>query len=74
MSTKALPPPAVGAAAERDPKRVVGVVGGGSAFVLTRDGTRYLLGSTLPDGSQIHEIQGHSVTFLREGRRVQVEF
>jgi type III secretion system YscD/HrpQ family protein len=66
--------PAVDAAAERDPKRVVGVVGGEGGFVLTKDGTRYLPGATLPNGSQILEIQGYSVTFLRDGRRVQVDF
>jgi type III secretion protein D len=62
------------AVSERDPKRVVGVVGGDNSFVLTKDGTRYMPGAVMPDGSQIEQIQGYSVTFLREGQRVQVDF
>jgi type III secretion protein D len=62
------------ASAPRDPKRVVGVVGGDTAFVLTQDGARYLAGAMLPDGSQVETVEGHLVTFLREGQRVQIEF
>lgn len=58
----------------RDPKRVIGVIGGEMAYVLTFDGTRYLAGAQMPDGSQVEAIDGHDVTFMREGQRVVVQF
>lgn len=58
----------------RDAKRVVGVVGGEPSYVVTQDGARYLTGAMLPDGSQVERVEGHVVTFLRNGNRVQVEF
>jgi type III secretion protein D len=58
----------------RDPKRVIGVIGGEMAYLLTFDGTRYLAGAQMPDGSQVEAIDGHDVTFMREGQRVVVQF
>jgi type III secretion system YscD/HrpQ family protein len=69
-------PGAAGAAAAnlRDPKRIVAVVGGQYAFLLTRDGTRYTQGALLPDGSKVESIDGHDVVFERNGQRVVVQF
>jgi type III secretion system YscD/HrpQ family protein len=58
----------------RDAKRVVGVVGGDPSYVVTQDGARYLTGAVLPNGSQIERIDSPTVTFVRNGNRVQVEF
>jgi type III secretion system YscD/HrpQ family protein len=60
--------------AARDPRRVVGVVGGSQPFVLTQDGKRYLVGATLPDGSQIQKITGQTVVFVRNGKPMPVRF
>jgi type III secretion protein D len=65
---------ALSAAAAQDPRRVVGVVGGEEPFVLTKDGKRYLVGATLPDGSQVQKIVGHTVTFQRNGKPLPVRF
>jgi type III secretion system YscD/HrpQ family protein len=62
------------ATAARDPKRVVAVVGGERPYLLTQDGARYLTGAMLPDGSLIESVDGHAVTFLRNGNHVQVDF
>jgi type III secretion system YscD/HrpQ family protein len=61
-------------AAARDPKRVVGVIGGDEPYVLTQDGKHYLVGATLPDGSQIEKIVGHKVIFKRNGKALPVHF
>lgn len=58
----------------RDPKRIVAVVGGEYAYVLTHDGTRYTQGALLPDGSKLESIDGHDVVFERNGQRVLVQF
>jgi type III secretion protein D len=58
----------------RDPKRVVGVVGGNSPYVLTQDGRRYFVGSMLPDGTQVDQIDGHTVVFSRQGKPMTVQF
>lgn len=58
----------------RDPKRVIGVIDGEMAYVLTSDGTHYMIGSLMPDGSQVETIEGHAITLLREGQRVVVQF
>jgi hypothetical protein len=50
------------------------VIGGEMAYLLTFDGTRYLAGAQMPDGSQVEAIDGHDVTFMREGQRVVVQF
>ncbi len=66
--------PVWSANAPRDPKRVIGVVGGAQSYLLTLDGSHYLSGSMLPDGSLIEAIEGHDVVFVREGQRVVVQF
>jgi type III secretion system YscD/HrpQ family protein len=68
------PAPAANNNSGRDPKRIVGVVGGDSPFVLTQDGKRYLVGSMLPDGTQIDKIVGHTVDFSRQGKPMTVQF
>jgi type III secretion system YscD/HrpQ family protein len=62
------------ASAARDPKRVVGVVGGASPYVVTQDGRYYFVGSVLPDGTQVDRIDGHTVEFSRNGRSMPVQF
>jgi type III secretion system YscD/HrpQ family protein len=70
----AAPPPAAADNAGRDPKRVVGVVGGDSPYVLTQDGRHYFIGSMLPDGTQVDQIEGHVVVFSRQGKPTTVAF
>jgi type III secretion system YscD/HrpQ family protein len=70
----AAPPPAAVDNAGRDPKRVVGVVGGDSPYVLTQDGRHYFIGSMLPDGTQVDQIEGHVVVFSRQGQPTTVAF
>jgi type III secretion system YscD/HrpQ family protein len=66
--------PAGAAAAARDPKRIVAVVGGEYGFLLTQDGTRYLRGALLPDGSRFETVDGHDVVFEKDGQRLVVQF
>lgn len=66
--------PVWSANAPRDPKRVIGVVGGEQSYLLTLDGSHYLSGSMLPDGSLVEAIEGHDVVFVRDGQRVVVQF
>ncbi len=66
--------PVWSANAPRDPKRVIGVVGGEQSYLLTLDGSHYLSGSMLPDGSLVEAIEGHDVIFVRDGQRVVVQF
>jgi hypothetical protein len=70
----AAPTPPAADNAGRDPKRVVGVVGGESPYVLTQDGRHYFIGSMLPDGTQVDQIEGHAVVFSRQGKPTTVEF
>jgi type III secretion system YscD/HrpQ family protein len=63
-----------GGAGGRDAKRVVAVIGGELPYLVTQDGSRYFTGAMLPDGSLIERVDGHLVTFLRNGNRVQVDF
>jgi hypothetical protein len=58
----------------RDPKRVVGVVGGATPFVVTQDRRHYFVGSMLPDGTQVDQIEGHTVVFSRQGKPTTVSF
>jgi hypothetical protein len=59
---------------DRDPKRIVGVVGGLNPYVVTQDRKRYLVGSMLPDGTQVDQIDGDTVVFSRQGRPMPVKF
>lgn len=81
QATDDMPTPARDAAAaapgkssEPDPRRVIGVVGGETPFVMTQDRKRYFVGSMLPDGTQIDHIDGHTVTFSRHGKPMSVQF
>ncbi len=58
----------------RDPKRIVGVVGGDNPFVLTADRRHYFVGSMLSDGTQVDQIEGSTVTFSRNGKPTSVQF
>jgi type III secretion system YscD/HrpQ family protein len=58
----------------RDPKRIVGVVGGNNPFLLTSDRRHYFVGSMLSDGTQIDQIVGSTVTFSRNGKPTTVQF
>jgi type III secretion system YscD/HrpQ family protein len=58
----------------RDPKRVIGVVGGEQSYLLTLDGSHYLTGSMLPNGSLIEAIEGYDVVFMQDGQRLVVQF
>jgi type III secretion system YscD/HrpQ family protein len=60
--------------AGRDPKRVVGVVGGENPYVVTQDRRHYFVGSMLPDGTQVDQINGYTVDFSRQGKTTRVEF
>jgi type III secretion system YscD/HrpQ family protein len=68
------PTPAAADSAGRDPKRVVGVVGGENPYVVTQDKRHYFIGSMLPDGTQIDQIEGHTVVFSRQGKPMTVAF
>jgi type III secretion protein D len=70
------PTPATAAANpnDRDPKRIVGVVGGLDPYVVTQDRKRYLVGSMLPDGTQVDQIDGDTVFFSRQGKPMPVKF
>jgi type III secretion protein D len=57
-----------------DGLRVVGVVGGESAYVLTQDGRRFFVGATLPDGALLEHINDEEVVFVRNGQRMPVRF
>jgi type III secretion system YscD/HrpQ family protein len=70
----AAPTPVANSKGDRDPQRIVGVVGGDSPFVLTQDRKRYLVGSMLPDGTQIDQIEGNTVIFSRQGKPMPVQF
>ncbi len=71
---QAAPTPAAADNAGRDPKRVVGVVGGENPYVVTQDKRHYFIGSMLPDGTQIDQIEGHTVVFSRQGKPMTVQF
>jgi type III secretion system YscD/HrpQ family protein len=68
------PAPAANNKSGNDPQRIVGVVGGATPFLLTQDRKRYLVGSMLPDGTQIDQIDGHTVVFSRQGKPMLVQF
>jgi type III secretion protein D len=55
-------------------KRVVSVVDSAPAYIVTADGSRYFVGSLLPQGHRVLEIDGPSVTLERDGEKVVMTF
>ena len=68
------PPAARSALVEDEGKRVVAVVSGDPSYVVTADDSRYFVGSSLPTGHTIEEIDDDSVVLDREGERTRLEF
>jgi type III secretion protein D len=68
-----LPPPAP--ALPDDPgKRIASLVQGNPAYVVTADGARYFVGSTLPSGHRITEVNEQRLTLERDGRQSTLNF
>jgi type III secretion system YscD/HrpQ family protein len=68
-------PPVIRGSGDGDPKRVTVVIDGESAHVRTSDGTRYFVGSTLPQGFRIVAIEGTNVTVERsDGDQMRIAF
>jgi type III secretion protein D len=59
---------------DRVAKRVVSIVNGSPAYVVTADGSRYFLGALLPQGQRVVAIDGSSVTLEREGKQLIMNF
>jgi type III secretion protein D len=55
-------------------KRVVSVVDSAPAYIVTADGARYFVGSLLPQGHRVLEIDGTSVTLERDGEKLVMTF
>jgi type III secretion protein D len=55
-------------------KRVVSVVDGEPAYIVTSDGARYFVGATLPEGHRVLAISNGSVVLERDGERVVMTF
>jgi type III secretion system YscD/HrpQ family protein len=57
-----------------DGKRITGVVGGTEGYLVTADGARYSPGALMQDGTEIERIADGSVTFIRKGKSITVDF
>jgi type III secretion protein D len=57
-----------------DGKRITGVVGGTQGYLVTADGARYSPGALMQDGTEIERIADGSVTFIRKGKSITVDF
>jgi type III secretion protein D len=55
-------------------KRVVSVVDSKPSYIVTADGARYFVGSLLPQGHRVLEIDGTSVTLERDGEKLVMTF
>lgn len=55
-------------------KRVVSVVDSRPAYIVTADGSRYFVGSLLPQGHRVLAINGTSVTLERDGEQLVMTF
>lgn len=51
-----------------DAKKVVATVEGKDPYLITRDGSRYYIGATLPDGGTLEAIEGDRIVVLDDGR------
>jgi len=63
-----------GANIDPEAKRVVSVVDSAPAYIVTADGARYFVGSLLPQGHRVLEIDGTSVTLERDGEKLVMTF
>jgi len=71
----ARPKPARTAPVADDPnKRIVTIVAGDPAYVVTVDGARYFVGAVLPTGHRIIEIAAQQVTLDRAGEQTILNF
>jgi type III secretion protein D len=72
------PPPTAPAAPVRladDPdKRIESLVPGDPAYVVTADGSHYFVGSMLPSGHRITQVQAHQLTLERDGQITTLNF
>jgi type III secretion system YscD/HrpQ family protein len=57
-----------------DGKRITGVVSGEEGYLVTADGSRYSRGAVMQDGTEIERIADGSVTFIRKGKSLTVDF
>jgi type III secretion system YscD/HrpQ family protein len=57
-----------------DGKRITGVVSGDDGYLITADGSRYAPGAMMQDGTEIERISEGSVTFIRKGKSITVDF
>jgi type III secretion protein D len=55
-------------------KRVVSVVDGSPAYLVTADGARYFVNAILPDGHRVVAIRNGAVTLERDGEQIVVTF
>jgi len=55
-------------------KRVVSVVDSAPSYIVTADGARYFVGSLLPQGHRVLDIDGTSVTLERDGEKLVMTF
>jgi type III secretion protein D len=55
-------------------KRVVSIVEGEPAYIVTSDGARYFVGATLPEGHRVLGISKGSVILERDGERMVMTF
>jgi type III secretion protein D len=64
------PPPVVD-----DPgKRIASLVPGDPAYIVTADGARYFIGSMLPTGHRVKDIESQRVTLERDGSQTTLNF
>jgi type III secretion protein D len=63
-----------GASFDSAAKRVVSVVDSAPAYIVTADGARYFVGSLLPQGHRVLDIDGTSVTLERDGEKLVMTF
>lgn len=63
-----------GSDSKGDGKRITGVVGGVDGYLVTADGSRYSRGALMQDGTEIERIADGSVTFVRKGKSLVVDF
>ena len=55
-------------------KRIASLVPGEPAYLVTADGSRYFVGSMLPSGHKIAEIDANSVTLEHDGEKTTLNF
>jgi type III secretion protein D len=74
IAGKAPTQPALARPIDAAAKRVVSVVAGSPAYVVTADGARYFVGALLPQGQRLVAINGSSLTLERNGEQLEMKF